>query len=78
VIRPAAYGSAWTTTSVPAGSAATSNRCVAAPDQPLEGRLELGEVAARVVVDEADRRPGEDVVELLQEQELPEPIELGA
>src|SRR5205085_4266467 len=37
----------------------------------------LGEVARRVLVDEPDRRAGEDVVELLEEQQLPEPLELG-
>jgi len=54
------------------------DRRFACADQRFEGRLELGEVAACVVVHEPDRRAGEDVVELLQQQELPEPVELGA
>src|SRR5205823_7989513 len=35
------------------------------------------EVALGVLVHEPDRRAGEDVVELLQEQELPQAVELG-
>ena len=41
-------------------------------------RLDLREVARRVLVDEPDRRARQDVVELLQQQQLPEPVELGA
>src|SRR5581483_554497 len=51
---------------------------VTVADQLMQRRLELREVATRVVVDEPDRRAGKDVVELLQEEELPEPVELGA
>src|SRR5205814_9750154 len=36
------------------------------------------EVTPRIVVDETDRRAGQDVVELLQEEQPPEPVELGA
>ena len=44
----------------------------------VRARLDLGQVALGVLVDEPDRRAREDVVELLQEQQLPEPVELGA
>src|SRR5205823_11686146 len=37
-----------------------------------------GEIALRLLDREPDRRAGEDVVELVQQQRLPEPVELGA
>ena len=40
--------------------------------------LDLGQVALGVLVDEPDGRAGEDVVELLQEEELPQAVELLA
>src|SRR4051794_17006782 len=46
-------------------------------DQLVDPPLELREVTARVVVHERDRRAGKDVVELLQEQQLPQAVELG-
>src|SRR5581483_9616193 len=51
---------------------------LAAADERRDAALELCEVALRVLVDEPDRRAGENVVELLEEEQLPEPIELGA
>src|SRR5439155_15026563 len=48
----------------------------AAAAQRVRALLDLGEVPLGVLVDEPDRRAGEDVVELLQEEQLPEPIEL--
>src|SRR5581483_647321 len=47
-------------------------------DQRGGAALELCEVARGVLVDEADRRTGEDVVELLEQQQLPQPLELCA
>ena len=40
--------------------------------------LDLGQIALGVLVDEPDRRAGKDVVELLQEEELPQAVELLA
>ena len=59
--------------------------CSRAPDSPRprsSGSQRRPRAAARsrcgVLVDEPDRRAGQDVVELVQQQELPEPVELGA
>ena len=40
--------------------------------------LDRGEIALGVRVHEADRRARQDVVELLQQEQLPQPVELGA
>ena len=45
-------------------------------DERSRTRLHRGEIARRIVVDLGDRRAGEDVVELLEEQQLPEAVEL--
>jgi hypothetical protein len=53
-------------------------RYVTGGNERRRPRLDLREVPRRVLVDGRDRRPGQDVVELLEEQELPETVELGA
>ena len=44
----------------------------------VRARLDRGEIALGVGVHEADRRARQDVVELLQQEQLPQPVELGA
>ena len=46
--------------------------------EPVRAGLHLCEVALCVLVDQPDRRAGEDVVKLLKQQQLPEAIELRA
>src|SRR5581483_1413778 len=60
------------------GEAGRVHRRRPLPQERRDPTLELREVAPRVLVDRTDGRAREDVVELLQQQELPEPLQLRA